>query len=203
MKKTLHSLITLFLFCIISPFAFAAVGSPATQLQTVANNMISQLESNKSQLNNFSVIRRIVNQVLIPHVDVDRMSSAVVGRYWRAATPAQRSQFEKEFSYLVTTTYASALSSYDGDVVRFQPLRGNYETAQTTTVNSVVVRKSGQRIEISYDVARHDDQWKVYDFSIEHVSMVQSYRSQFQDVLAQGGMQALLTRMQTHNQSGK
>ena|SRR3990167_663653 len=203
MKKKLYSLVTLFLFCIIPPLCFAGVASPATQLQAVANNMISQLEANKSHLNKFSVIRRIVNQVLIPHVDVDRMSAAVVGRYWRAATPAQRSQFEKEFSYLVTTTYASALSSYDGDIVRFQPLRGNYEAAQTATVNSVIIRKNGQRIEISYDVTRHGNRWQVYDFSIEHVSMVQSYRAQFQDVLAQGGMPALLKRMQTHNQSGK
>ncbi|MCX7124980.1 MAG: ABC transporter substrate-binding protein [Gammaproteobacteria bacterium] len=199
MKKYL----LLILFCIISPLSFAAAISPATQLQAVANNMVTQLEGNKSRLDNMSVIRHIVNQVLIPHVDVDRMSSAVVGRYWRTATPAQRTQFEKEFSYLVTTTYASALSSYDGDVVKFQPLRGNYEALQTTTVNSVILRKNGQRITITYDVSRHGGQWKVYDFSIEHISMVQSYRSQFQGVLAEGGMPALLTRMQAHNQAGK
>ncbi|MCX7120389.1 MAG: ABC transporter substrate-binding protein [Gammaproteobacteria bacterium] len=200
MQKKLYSFIILALFCIISPLSFADVVSPSTQLQTVANNMISQLENNKSHLNNFSVIRKIVNQTLIPHVDVDRMSAAVVGRYWRTATPAQQAQFEKEFSYLVTTTYSSALSSYNGDIVRFQPLRGSYATQQTATVNSMIVRKSGQRIEISYDVVRHGNDWMVYDFSIEHISMVQSYRSQFQDVLAQGGMKALLTRMQTHNQ---
>jgi phospholipid transport system substrate-binding protein len=201
MKKLLR-VCSIFLFCVVSP-CFAAVISPATQLQDVANKMISQLESNKAQLHNMSVIRGIVNRVLIPTVDMNRMSVAVVGQYWRTATPAQKAQFEKDFAYMVTTTYASALASYDGDVVTFQPLRGDFSSQQATRVNSIIARKNGQRIPITYDVLRKGNQWKVYDFSIEHVSMVQSYHSQFSDVLAQGGMPALLARLQAHNNAGK
>ena len=195
MKKLLIALMLM----IVTPFCFADVVSPATQLQQIANRMITQLENNKSQLHSMSVIRRIVNQTLLPNVDMDRMSSSVVGRDWRTATPAQRAQFEKEFSYLVTTTYASALSSYNGDKVNFQPIRGDYASNQTLRVNSMIVRANGQRIPITYDVLRNGNAWKVYDFSIEHVSMVQSYRSQFAGVLANGGMPALLARLQNHN----
>jgi len=197
----LKSIGILLIFCLISPLCFAAE-SPTAQLQTVANKMISQLESNKSQLHNMSVIRRIVNQVLIPNIDVDRMSASVVGRYWRTATPAQRTAFESEFSYLVTTTYASALSSYNHDKVTFQPSRDD-ASVQTTRVHSVITRANGQRIPITYDVTRHGDSWKVYDFSIEHISMVQSYHSQFADVLQSGGMPALLARLKSHNNSSK
>jgi phospholipid transport system substrate-binding protein len=199
MKKLLVALMLL----IVTPFCFAAATSPATQLQQIANRMVTQLESNKSKLHSMSVIRRIVNQTLLPTVDMDRMASSVVGRDWRSATDAQRTQFKKEFSYLVTTTYASALASYDGDKVNFQPIRGDYATSQTLRVNSMIVRKNGQRISITYDVLRSGNEWKVYDFSIEHVSMVQSYRSQFSGVLASGGMPALLTRLQGHNGAGK
>ncbi|OGT25810.1 MAG: hypothetical protein A3I77_00085 [Gammaproteobacteria bacterium RIFCSPLOWO2_02_FULL_42_14] len=180
--------------------AVAAV-SPVTELQGVANRMISQLDSNKARLGNISVIRRIVNSTLLPHVDLNRMSASVVGRNWRTATPAQQAQFKKEFSDLVTTTYASALASYDDDRVEFRPLRENVSGRQTTRVDSVIVRKNGQRIPISYDVAQAGGQWKVYDFSIEHVSMVQSYRSQFAGVLANGGMPALLSRLASHNRN--
>lgn len=195
MKKILMALMLM----IVTPFCFADVVSPATQLQKIANQMITQLESNKSQLHSMRVIRRIVNQTLLPNVDMDRMSSSVVGRDWRTATAAQRTQFEKEFSYLVTTTYASALSSYNGDKVNFQPIRGDYASSQTLRVNSMIVRPNGQHIAITYDVLRNGNAWKVYDFSIEHVSMVQSYRSQFSGVLASGGMPALLARLQGHN----
>ena len=202
MKKQLKTLSILVLCWIIAPLCFADVLSPSTQLQQVANKMITQLESNKSNLNSMNTIRRIVNQVLIPNVDLDRMSSSVIGRYWSAASAPQKAQFKKDFSYLVTTTYASALSSYDGDQVKFQPLREDFSTRQTMRVSSIIIRKNGQRIPITYDVSRSGNQWKVYDFSIENVSMVQSYRAQFSSVLAQGGMPALLARLQNHNSKG-
>lgn len=200
MKKLLTFTFAFTAFFLMISSSFALI-SPTTQFQGVADKMISQLENNKSQLHKMSVIRRIVNQILLPHVDLNRMSASVVGRYWNQATPAQQSQFKKDFSYMVTTTYSSALASYDDDQVRFYPLRGSYQSQQTIRVSSVIIRKSGQRIPITYDVVRAGDTWKVYDFSIEHVSMVQSYRSQFANVLAQGGVPALLTRLQHHNRA--
>lgn len=194
----LKSIGILLIITFISPLCFAAK-TPTAQLQIVANKMIAQLQSHKSQLGNMSVIRRIVNQVLIPNVDLDRMSASVVGNAWRTATPAQKSTFESEFSYLVTTTYASALSSYNNDRVTFQPTREDAANSQTTRVRSVITRANGQRIPITYDMARTGNTWKVYDFSIEHISMVQSYRSQFADVLQSGGMPALLVRLKSHN----
>lgn len=186
------------LLCLFAPLCFA-ITSPVDQLQTVANKMISELKANQAQLSNIAVIRRIVNGTLIPNVDLGRMSASVVGHYWRTATPEQRAQFQKEFSNLVTTTYASALSSFNDDQVIFQPLRESIGDRQTVRISSMIVRKSGQRIPITYDVVRNGNGWKVYDFSIEHVSMVQSYHSQFAEVLNQGGMPALLARLQKHN----
>jgi phospholipid transport system substrate-binding protein len=200
-KNFLKSICILLITFFISPLCFAAQ-TPTEQLQAVANKMISQLEANKTQLNNMNVIRRIVNQVLIPNIDLERMSASVVGNYWRTATPEQKSTFESEFSYLVTTTYASALSSYNNDKVIFPPSRQDASSA-TSRVNSVIVRANGQRIPITYDVVRHGDSWKVYDFSIEHISMVQSYRSQFADVLQSGGLPALLARLKNHNNASK
>jgi len=181
--------------------AQAQVSSPVTILNNVANEMLNNLAQNKSRLKNGNgIIFNIVNKVLLPYVDVDRMSMAVVGRQaWSNATPAQKTEFINQFTHLVTATYAAALASYDDDKVQFFPVRGDYENSNTVTVRSVIIRRSGQKIAVDYNVARNGDTWKVYDFSIENVSMVQSYRSQFSDVLAQQGMAGLLQRLKTHN----
>ena len=142
---------------------------------------------------------RIVNRNLLPHIDLNRMSASVVGRYWRKASGSQRAKFKREFSYLVTTTYAAALSSYDGDRVRFYPLRVNYQSRPTVTVRSVIMRRNGQRIPVSYNVVRRGGRWKVYDFSIENVSMVRSYRSQFAGVLSSRGFSGLVQKLRRHN----
>lgn len=194
-----NSIIVFLSFWMWSQYSIAGVVSPVTQLQGIANRMVQSLERNKSRLSNMSVIRRIVNRNLLPNVDLNRMSASVVGRYWRGASGSQRAAFKKEFAYLVTTTYAAALSSYDNDRVRFYPLRVNYQNRRTVNVRSLIVRSNGQRIPVNYDLVRQGSRWKVYDFSIENVSMVQSYRSQFAGVLSSRGFPGLLQQLKQHN----
>ncbi len=183
--------------------ARAEVVSPVTVLNNAANQMLSSLAENKSKLQKGNgIIYNIVNRVLLPYIDLDRMGMAVVGRqYWTSATPAQKDEFIKQFTHLVTSTYAAALASYNDDKVQFFPLRTDYTTSRLLTVKSVIIRRNGQRIAVDYNVVRDGDSWKVYDFSIENVSMVQSYRSQFSDVLAKQGMNGLLNRLRMHNQN--
>lgn len=183
--------------------AIAATVSPVAQLTQIANQMIVQLEQNKAVLKTASarlVINRIVDTVLVPHVAMDKMGSAVLGRqYWNSATSQQKQDFLQQFKLLLISTYASALASYDDDKIQFYPLRGNYQAQNTILVRSVILRKNGQRVGIDYNLVRMGSAWQVYDFSIENVSMVQSYRAQFANVLASGGMQALLERLHQHN----
>lgn len=186
-------------FLLAIPVLSLALSSPVPMLQNVANQMIAELQKNQGQLkSNPKIIHRIVNKVLVPHIAVDRMAGSVVGRgYWSSATPAQRKQFIEEFKYLVVNTYANALASYDGDVVKFYPLRG--AVSNTVQVRSVIIRKSGQRITINYNMTNQGGQWKVYDFSIEGVSIVNNYQSQFAETLSSGGISALITKLQSFN----
>jgi len=176
-----------------------AIESPVSMLQRISNRMISSLENSKSRLRRPQVIHNIVNRVLIPHIALNRMGASVVGpRYWRAASSSQRSQFIRQFSRLVISTYSAALASYDDDRVRFYPLRGGY-TGRTVQVRSVIIRRTGQRIPLSYNLVRMGNSWKIYDFSVENVSIVQSYRAQFANVLAVSGMRGLIQRLIRHN----
>lgn len=168
--------------------AFAA-SNPVTMLQGMANNMIAGLKKNKSQLrSNPAIVYRLVKRNLVPYADLNRMAASTVGPDWRKANSAQRSQFKRLFVNVVISTYATALRSYDGDVIRFYPLRGNYRKKSTVRVRSLVVRRNGQRIPVSYLLRRQGGTWRIIDFSIENVSMVQSYRAQFSSALTKGGL---------------
>ncbi len=196
--RLLNKTLIAILMCL--PVWVMAASSPVPMLQSVANKMIAELQKNKNQLrSNPQVIHRIVNSVLVPHIDMTRMGASVVGReYWNKATPQQRAQFVNEFKYLVINTYSNALSSYDGDIVKFYPLRGGINSS-AVQVKSMIIRKSGQKIPISYNVSNYSGKWKVYDFAIEGVSIVNNYRSQFSGTLNNGGMPALLQALQRFN----
>jgi len=197
MKKRFLTLSLLGLFFVAG--AAWAVQSPISLLQSISNQMIAKLERNKSRLRQSGVINSIVRTTLLPYVDLNRMSAMVVGRYyWMKATPAQKSAFKREFTSMVISTYSAAISSYNGDVVRFYPLRGGY-SGQTVQVKSVIIRRTGQRIPVSYQLIRQGGSWRVYDFSVENVSIVSSYRAQFAGVLSNHGMNGLIARLQRHN----
>ena len=200
-KLVRHQLHWIVVLLFISTVASAAVVSPVTMLSGVSNRILSYLAKHKSRLRtNTALIHNMVNRYLAPHIDLNRMSAAVVGRqYWLKSTSSQKSRFKKQFIRMVVSTYAAALSSYDDERVRFYPLRGNYANKRIIRVRSVIIRRTGQKIPISYHLIRKGNGWKIYDFSVEGVSMIQSYRAQFAGVVSQTGISGLLQRLVAHN----
>ena len=200
MRLMLRSLILSVLLTVVAQAAVAA-SSPVIMLQGMANNMIAGLKANQSRLqSNPSIVYSLVRKNLVPYADVNQMAASAVGPDWRYATASQRSQFKRLFVNLLISTYATALRSYDGDVIRFYPLRGQAANRTVVTVRSLVVRRNGQRIPVSYQLVRRGSTWRIIDFSIENVSMVQSYRQQFASSMQQGGIVRLIDTLKKRQQ---
>ena len=118
---------------------------------------------------------------------------------WNSATQAQRIQFQKEFTTTLIRTYASALTSYEDQTIRFYPVRGGSQGLRSVDVNSEIISSEAEPIRVSYHLIRVGNAWKLYDMSVEGVSMLESFRSQFSDILSSGSMAELLNRMSAHN----
>lgn len=203
MKKI--ALIIPFFLLLVCNFSFAASSSPVSMLQTTANKMTSSLKANNSRIKRDpNYLYTIVRRILLPKVNLEVMSRSVVGRnYWNSANKAQRQQFKKEFTRFVTRTYSAALSSYKDEKIVVHPLRGGVAGRSRVQVYCDIYRSQGPKIPVSYRLLKSGSRWMIYDFSVEGVSMVQSYRSQFASVLSQGGMNRLLKQLKTHNRKGR
>lgn len=201
MKQFFQKLV-LVLALLIASVASADMDSPMSMLQSVSDRMIVELEQNKATLTKPGVIQNIVDTVLIPHIALSYMGMSVVGRDgWSKANATERSEFIRQFTRLVTSTYSAALASYDGDKVKVFPVRENWQDKRIIQVHTLIVRRSGQKIPVIYNMVKTNQGWLVYDFSIENVSITRSYRAQFAGVLAKSGMPGLLERLRQHNQS--
>lgn len=178
-----------------------AVTSPVIMLNHTANQVIKQLQSNKTDLKKHpKLVYRIVNKTFLPHVDVVGMSRSVLNRtIWLKASATQRQTFTREFTKLVVRTYSRALADYTDEKVRFLPLRGDYQNKRFLSVASVIVRNGAPDIRLSYKLVRKGSQWKVYDMSVEGVSLLQSFRSQFAAQLEQGDFSRLIAQLIAHN----
>jgi phospholipid transport system substrate-binding protein len=197
------------LICCMMVFGWAAsvsaeagTGSePVGMLQYVANNMIAGLKTHKATLKtNPKVVYSLAYKFVVPYADLAEMSRNVLSpQKWSAATPAQRAQFTHEFTTTVIRTYASALTSYDDQTVKFYPVRGGSQGMKTLEVNGQIISSSHDPINVSYRLVHVAGGWKLYDMSVEGVDMLESFRSQFADLLASGSMADLLNTMSRHN----
>ncbi len=196
MKKIIVTFISL-LFCTV----VWAISSPVDLLQNTSTQLITTLQQNKVTLKtNPQLVYRIVDQILLPHVDLVTMSSIALGREaWMRASPAQRQAFTQQFTTLLIRTYASALAQYTDEKVRFFPLRGGFNGQSRVQVDSSIIRDSGPAINVSYRLMRVGEQWKLYDFSVDGISLVQSFRSQFVQELQQAGIDGLISKLAQHN----
>ncbi|MBI5447195.1 MAG: ABC transporter substrate-binding protein [Gammaproteobacteria bacterium] len=188
-----------FLFsCLSSAYALS---SPVDMLEDVSSRAINQLKAHQATLKtNPAVVYRIINQILLPHAAMEDMARVALGRSaWGKATPAQRILFVKEFTQLMVNTYSSALAAYTDETIQFYPLRGGYQNKTRVQVDSVVIRESGPSLSVKYRLVLKGGQWKVYDISVEGVSILESFRSQFADELSQGDLDDLLQKLQAHN----
>lgn len=177
-------------------FQLWAAQSPVPMLENTANKIIDTLKQNKTSLkSNHQVIHQAVEQYLLPVVDVNGMARSVLGRdAWNKATPAERQDFTRAFTQLVIRTYASPLAEYSDETVKFLPVRGSTD-GRFVRVNSLIIRSGGQNIPLSYNLVSKNGQWKIYDLSVEGVSLLQSFRSQFGQVLQNSTMKDLIAQM--------
>lgn len=176
-----------------------AQSSPVPMLERTAQEIIQTLQNHQTSLRHDpKIVHQAIQTYLLPHIDVEGMSRSVLGRQaWMKATVTEKLAFEREFTQLVIRTYAAPLAEYSGETVVFTPIRGNVD-GRFIRVNSVIQRPNGQRIPLSYNLVSKGSGWKIYDLNVEGVSLLQSFRTQFSNVLQQGNMQTLLEQMRTN-----
>ncbi len=178
----------------------ASAESPAeTLVRETTTKVMDQLKLEQSRLaENPQIIYDLVDEYIAPHFDLNRMSRRVLGRYWRKADVAQRDRFIREFKTLLTRTYATALQQYSEETVSFLPSRPREEKNEIS-VRTQINLTDGPPIPITYEMYGNGESWKVYDVSIEGVSLVINYRATFAAEVRKGGLDGLIVRLEEHN----
>lgn len=175
----------------------AAAQDPISMLKGVTDQVMKQLTANVGTYRaNPSQLYSMVDSVIIPHADFEEMVRWIVGRKaWQSADEATRTAFTAELKKIVIRTYARSLLNYSNQTIEFMPLRGSAEGKGRIQVSSVINDPRQGNLRLDYRLVRSGETWKVYDIIIEGVSLMQGYRSQFQDAINNGGMKAALAQI--------
>ena len=145
---------------------------------------------------------KLAEEKVLPHIDFEEAVRLAVGRSWAQASPEQRRQLVAEFRAMLVRTYASAIEAYRGQTVQVLPVR--MKPADTdVTVRNRYIRHGAPPASFEYQMHKTDRGWKIYDIVAEGVSLVITYRSEFDAIVKQDGIDGLIRRLAEKNAPAK
>jgi len=181
--------------------ASGAVPGPGPQelIETAAMRLLNALDADRlAARSDASRVRKLVDEILLPHFDTDYTARLVLGKHWRDATPEQRQRFIDAFYQSLLRNYGSALAEFTADRMTVLPFRGDLATGQAT-VRTEVKRSDGTRVPVSYTMRATPSGWKAWDVTIEGISYVRNLRNDVGAEVNQRGLDAVIERLEAED----
>ena len=177
-----------------------ALSPPQLVIQQTSNTLQKSLQKPEYK-SDFAKATQFVEQTIEPYVDFDRVSILALGKYWRTATPEQKTRFKKEFRTLLVRTYTTAFTEYANWNIRYLPLQLQPSDTKTL-VRTEILQAGAQPVAINYRMINENGKWKVFDVLIEGISLIQNYRISFTSEISKtGSMDGLLAQLAQRNAS--
>lgn len=175
--------------------------APDEMIKSTANEVLEIIKKDKDiQAGDKQKVKDLIETKILPQFDFTRMTRLAVGRFWNQATPAQQQELTNEFRSLLVRTYSASLNSYKDQKIDYKPLK--LSPADTdVVVKTAIVQSNGRGIPIDYTVIKTPASWKIYDISVDGVSLVVNYRSSFAQEIQQGGIAQLINTLKAKNNS--
>jgi len=187
------------LLSVVALATVQAQTAPDALVKTVATEVTAVLKSDPAILGNPAKLKELIESKLLPNFNFSRMTQLAMGRNWAKASPEQQTALTNEFRTLLVRTYSGALASFRNNTIDYRPLR--MQAGETdVTVKTVVNQTNGQGIPIDYSLEKAaDGSWKAYDVIVAGVSLVTNYRDEFNTVIRDQGIDALVKQLQGKN----
>ena len=175
---------------------------PDVLARTTTQEVLTILKQDKELQNgNLNKVYQLVEAKILPNFDFNRMTQLALGKNWPRATAKQKQALVTEFRNLLVRTYSSSLTEFSNQTVEFKPLAMKPNDTDVT-VRSEIRQPGGQPIPIDYSMYKTAFGWKVYDVTIDSVSLVTNYRASFANTIRQQGIDGLIKTMAAQSARG-
>jgi phospholipid transport system substrate-binding protein len=184
----LRSVVSFFL--ILSIAVAAQAGDPENRIRQTTDKILSivadpALKGPSKGEERKKLIRKAVDE----QFDWTEMARRSLGRHWAERTEAEKKEFVPLFAELLERTYLKKVEDYSGEKVRYE---GEAIERNHATVKVKIVTQKNRDIPVEYRLKKDEKGWLVYDVSIEGVSLVNNYRTQFNTIITQSSYENLV-----------
>ncbi|HYL24330.1 MAG TPA: ABC transporter substrate-binding protein [Burkholderiales bacterium] len=201
--RSLASAALFALFALATALPLRAQEVPPDQLvKSVTLDVVDLIAKDKEiRAGNRAKLIELIDAKVLPHFNFAAMTALALGQSWNKATSEQKKRLTEEFRTLLVRTYASALAAYSEQKFEFRPLRAK-PTDTDVTVQVRVLQVGAQPVPIDYSMEKTASGWKVYDVMVGGVSLVANYRTEFNNVVRDSGIDGLVKNLSAKNRSG-
>jgi phospholipid transport system substrate-binding protein len=177
----------------------AAAGPPTDQLRGHVEQIVKILDDgamrqDARERERRAAIRRVADEIF----DFGEIARRSLGRHWQERSPAERQEFTRLFTDLLERSYVSKIEGYSGERITFV---GEAMDGELGTVRTRIVGKQGVETPVDYRVLQQGGRWRAYDVSIEGVSLVANYRSQFNSLIQRQSYAGLVKALQAKQEA--
>ena len=169
-------------------------GAPTDQIKATTDKILAILtDPTLEGPDKLDEKKRMIRKVVDERFDWTAISRRALGRHWQKMTNEEKATFIPLFGQMLEQTYLSRVGEYSGERVSYEgeEVDGTYGVVDVKVISD----KHGE-ISVKYRLWNKDDDWFIYDISIEGVSLVNNYRSQFNNILMKSSPSELIKKLE-------
>lgn len=179
----------------VMPQAFAEPVPPDQLVRETAEATLAEIRQRGAELEKTpEALYKLVEERLLPNFDINLISRQVLGRHWSQASPEQRIRFTVAFQRMLIRTYGKALLAFKDGEFEWLPLELSADAAEATVRSGVT--HENVRLSVQYRMRLADEHWRVYDITIDGVSLVTNYRGIFNSEIRRSNVEDVILRLE-------
>ena len=192
--KTSYFLKSILIFFLVFGMTLPGLaGEPTDQIKQTTDKILSIITNPALKPSSKTAEReKLIRQAVDERFDWEEMARRALATHWAKRTLEERKEFVRLFADLLERTYKKKVEDYSGEKVLYE---GETKDGDYATVKVKIVSKKNKDIPVEYRLKKERNDWFVYDVSIEGVSLVNNYRTQFNSIIVQSSYENLIKRL--------
>jgi phospholipid transport system substrate-binding protein len=182
-----------------------STADPMAELKSAISEAIALFQNQSMPL---TQRREKLRDLAMRRFDFAVMARSVLGYHWRELSADQRSQFVPVFAGFIQDAYLSKLRDYtvqkvqqEVQTLNIQYTRETFDGPDYAQVNtSVRLQEQKDPVQVNYLMHLDGGHWRIYDVTIDAISVIANYRNQFNRVINRNGYDQLVADLKSKQQ---
>jgi phospholipid transport system substrate-binding protein len=200
-KTALFSIQLIVMLCITPLMAIADDKTPQEIIEETSSAVLAALSSDAEIIQaNPNKINELVDEIILPICDLERMGKYILAKHWKSATEDQRKAFISEFKQILIRNYGTHLAEYSDAKITVLSNKVSEEKLYQTVSTKLDTSIGSKPFQVDYVFRVTEESSKVVDVRVDGMSILKTFRTAFSQEIAETSLSALIDRITLVNQ---